>query len=61
MNTVYDIRHRGMTEGFTIRFDNFEDAAQYAAETAEKARLNGYPVKVDIEIKYIEDEENADE
>lgn len=61
MITVYDIRHKGMTKGFTIQFDNYEEALKYAAETARKAKMNGYPVKVDIEIKYVEDEEGADE
>ena len=35
--------------------NDYEEAMQYAATTVKQAEMNGYPVKVDIEIKYVEE------
>lgn len=44
-----------MREGFTVKFNNLDDALKYAEATALNADWDGHKVDVSIEIKYVEE------
>lgn len=46
-----------MREGFTVKFDNLDDALKYAEATALNADWDGHKVDVSIEIKYVDKDE----
>ena len=46
-----------MREGFTVKFNNLDDALKYAEATALNADWDGHKVDVSIEIKYVDKDE----